>query len=88
MNPNIILCFIVLLFVALAHLIHIDYDESLEAKQSLDYSNTDFPTIEPLVRSDSDYSACKVGCIIACSNSCGVLQKECYPPCVHQCWNY
>lgn len=44
--------------------------------------------IEQMVVSDSTYSDCKVGCIIACSNKYGVLQKECYGPCTAQCWNY
>lgn len=46
-------------------------------------------SVEHLVRTDSTYSNCRVGCIIACSNSqTGELSDVCYKQCVHQCWNY
>lgn len=78
-NPTILLLLIILTLVALAHVLLGDFEQSIEGDK-----------IEHLVRSDSDYSACEVGCIIACSdkNGTGVLQKECYCPCVDQCWNY
>ena len=89
MNPTIIYCLIILTLVALAHAIHTDYDESLDSRYQSGINNKDIGTnVEPLVISDSDYSTCRVGCIIACTNKHGILQKECYPPCVHQCWNY
>lgn len=74
----IILLFIVLIFVVLAHILTIKYEKSLENRDR----------VEPLVTTDSDYSNCEVGCLIACSNSKHILQKECYCPCVDQCWNY
>ena len=72
MHHNIIFCLILLTLVALAHVIHIDYDRKLEH----------------MVISDSDYSNCRVGCLIACSNREHVLSDVCYEYCVKQCWNY
>jgi hypothetical protein len=69
---------IILTLVALAHLITVDYEDAIEKRD----------TVEHLVTTDTDYSTCEVGCVIACTNSDGVIQKECYCPCVDQCWNY
>jgi hypothetical protein len=80
LNSTVMLLLIILTLVALAHVIHMDYDKAIDGQ------NED--KIEHLVRSDSDYSTCEVGCIIACSDRDGVLQNECYCPCVDQCWNY
>jgi hypothetical protein len=80
LNPTVILLLIILTLVALAHVVHIDYEKAIEEPTK--------DKIEHLVRSDSDYSTCEVGCLIACSDREGVLQKECYCPCVDQCWNY
>lgn len=44
--------------------------------------------IENMVETDSTYSNCKVGCIIACSKKNRVLDKDCYFVCVDQCWNF
>ena len=79
----ILFLLIILTIVALAHVINTDYEQAIESDK-----DTNNKTLEPLVTSDSDYSACEVGCIIACSNKEGVLQNECYCPCVDQCWNY
>ena len=52
-------------------------------------TTTTTDSVEHLVRTDSTYSNCRVGCIIACSNSqTGELSDACYKQCVHQCWNY
>ena len=79
-TPNVIMVLIILTLVALAHVIHTDYEDAIE--------NDNRNRVEPLVASDSDYSTCEVGCLIACSDWNGVMQKECYCPCVDQCWNY
>ena len=44
--------------------------------------------IENLVLTDSTYSNCKVGCLIACSDKNHYFVPKCYKPCVDQCWNY
>ncbi len=85
MNKDLIVIMIILLLVVLAHLITVDYENAIEV-DSVESKEAD--KVEPLVISDSDYSECKVGCLIACTNKHGILQKECYPPCVDQCWNY
>ncbi len=83
MNKDLIVIMILLALVALAHLINIDYENALESN-----NNTDTDVVENLVISDSGYSDCKVGCIIACTDKHRIFQRECYQPCVDQCWNY
>lgn len=53
------------------------------------------PKIENMVVTDSTYSNCKVGCLIACSKrqnenseDCLQVSKDCLKECIHQCWNY
>jgi len=77
-DPNLLILLIILTIVALAHTIHVDYAMSIANKTH----------IEPLLLTDTDYSNCEVGCLIACSNQNHVLQKGCYCQCVDQCWNY
>ena len=43
---------------------------------------------ENLVITDSTYSNCKVGCIIACTKKDNSLYLRCYNKCVENCWNY
>lgn len=51
--------------------------------------------IENMVVTDSTYSDCKVGCLIACNkrsnstgDSCLQVDKDCFNGCVDQCWNF
>lgn len=79
MNYYIKLLLIILGFVVLAHLLNFEYEDLQE-------NNKD--SIEHLVESDSDYSNCDIGCIIACSDRNHVLNYECHKYCEKQCWNY
>lgn len=80
----IILLFIIFILVILVHILNERYNGNCNKKYEEILENK----IEHLLMTDSDYSSCEVGCLIACSNRQHILQKECYCPCVDQCWNY
>lgn len=43
---------------------------------------------EHLVLTNSDYSNCKIGCLIACRDKHGIHNPECFTDCVNMCWNF
>jgi hypothetical protein len=47
-----------------------------------------FNQIEHLVETDSTYSDCKVGCLIACRDKTQRTNMKCYEMCTENCWNF
>lgn len=55
----------------------------------------EYTQTEHMVVTDSTYSNCNVGCLIACSKrsenmseDCLQVKKDCFGECVKQCWNF
>lgn len=68
---------------------HTEYVEYTDYTNHSEYNDHgENQIVENMVATDSEYSTCNVGCVIACSNKDHVLNRECHKYCTKQCWNY